>query len=165
MVPGTPSYGQGGWGISPRHPSDNMWLFSTIGLVAGAALSLTVVGKVGKVGWSLRSQGYRLLRPAEILGGIAIKGGELYQKQQRWKDAAFILEMLTRDYSPSPGGGGPGQSLTSTNPPPSVEATGASLTQLGKPGGPASSPKRRSRPRRKCKPGYRWNGHRCVRKD
>ena len=65
----------------------------------------------------------------------------------------------------SPGGGGPGHSLTSTNPPPSVEATGASLAQLGKPGVPASSSKRGSRPRRKCKPGYRWNGHRCVRKD
>jgi len=62
----------------------------------------------------------------------------------------------------SPGGGGPGPSPISTIPPLSVEATGASLAQLGKSGGPASSSKRRSRPRRKCKPGYRWNGHRCV---
>ena len=67
--------------------------------------------------------------------------------------------------SSSPGGGGPGQSPISTIPPLSLEATGASLTQLGKPGVPASSSKRGSRPRRKCKPGYRWNGHRCVRKD
>ena len=63
-----------------------------------------------------------------------------------------------------PGGGGPGHSLTSTTPS-SLEATGASLAQRGKSGGPASSSKRRSRPRRKCKPGYRWNGYRCVRKD
>lgn len=62
----------------------------------------------------------------------------------------------------SPGGGGPGHSLTSTNPPLSLEATGASLAQSGKSGGPASSSKRGSRPRRKCKPGYRWNGTRCV---
>ena len=61
-----------------------------------------------------------------------------------------------------PGGGGPGLSLTSTNPPPSVEATGASFAQHGKTEGPARSSKRGSRPRRRCKPGYRWNGHRCV---
>lgn len=75
--------------------------------------------------------------------------------------------------SPSSGGGGPGELPTSTTPPPSIEAvggaisipaaTGPSLGQVGKPGGPARSTKRRSRPR--CKPGYRWNGHRCVRKD
>jgi len=64
-----------------------------------------------------------------------------------------------------PRGGGPGTSPISTNPPLSLEATGASLTQPGKPGGPARSSKRGGRPRRKCKPGYRWNGHRCVRKD
>ena len=70
-----------------------------------------------------------------------------------------IVSFITR-----PGGGGPGQSLTSTDPPPSIEATGAILEQLGKPGGPARLSKQGSRPRRKCKPGYRWNGHRCVRK-
>jgi len=64
----------------------------------------------------------------------------------------------------SPGGGGPGQSLISTTPP-SITATGASLAQSGKTEGPARASKRGSRPRRKCKPGYRWNGHRCVRKD
>jgi hypothetical protein len=168
QVPGTPSYGQGGWGISPRHPSDNMWLFSYIGLAAGTALSLTAVGKIGKVGWGLRSQGYRLLRPAEILGGIAVKVGGVYQKQQRWKTAAYIIGMLTRDYSytPSPGGGGPGPSPISTIPPLSVEATGAILEQLGKPGGPASSSKRRSRPRRrKCPKGWHWSKqyNTCVR--
>ena len=62
----------------------------------------------------------------------------------------------------SPGGGGPVAYPISTTPPLSLEATGASLVQLGKSGGPASISKRRSRPRRKCKPGYRWNGTRCV---
>ena len=68
----------------------------------------------------------------------------------------------------SPGGGGPGLSLTSTTPPLSLEATGASLTQLGKPGGPARLSKRGSRPRRKrCPKGYRWSRrHRkCMRAD
>jgi len=64
--------------------------------------------------------------------------------------------------SSSPGGGGPGLSPISTNPPPSIEATGASLAQLGKSGGPARASKQGSRPRRYCKPGYRWNGTRCV---
>ena len=73
--------------------------------------------------------------------------------------------LLYYDDPVSPGGGGPGTYPISTTPPLSLEATGASLTQPGKSGGPASSSKRRSRPRRKCKPGYRWNGHRCVRKD
>ncbi len=66
--------------------------------------------------------------------------------------------------SRTPGGDGPGSVVTSITPP-SITATGASSAQSGKSGGPASSSKRRSWPRRKCKPGYRWNGHRCVRKD
>ena len=74
-----------------------------------------------------------------------------------------FTEWITGTYVPlSLGGGGPEQPLISTTPPLSVEATGAILEQFGKPGGPASSSKRRSRPRRKCKPGYQWNGHRCV---
>ena len=60
-----------------------------------------------------------------------------------------FTEWITGTYdSSSPGGGGPGQSPISTTPPLSLEATGAILEQLGKPGGPASSSKRRSRPRR-----------------
>ena len=52
----------------------------------------------------------------------------------------------------SPGGGGPGQSLTSTNPPPTVEEVGRLVTSGG-------------RSRKRCPSGYRWNGRRCVRKD
>ena len=78
----------------------------------------------------------------------------------------------------SPGGGGPGQSLTSTNPPPSVEEVGRIITSPGNPwdaatgpshgagrkaGGPRKSLQRGSRPRRKCKPGHYWNGRKCVR--
>jgi hypothetical protein len=61
-----------------------------------------------------------------------------------------------------PGGGGPGHSLTSTNPPPAVEATGASLAQHGKTEGPARASQRGSRPRRsirkpkRCPKGTRW---------
>ena len=80
-----------------------------------------------------------------------------------WKARGAIIGISALTYSP--GGGGPVAYPISTTPPLSLEATGAILEQLGKPGGPASSSKRRSRPRRKCKPGYRWNGRRCVRKD
>lgn len=75
----------------------------------------------------------------------------------------LLLSLFWQD-SPSPGGGGPGQSLTSTNPPPSLEATGASLAQPGKTEGPARASKRGSRPRRgpkgtliKCPRGYYWD--------
>jgi len=69
--------------------------------------------------------------------------------------------------SPSSGGGGPGELPTSTTPPPSIEelgvsiseeaATGPSSAQVGKPRGPASSAKRRSRPRRRCPKGHFFN--------
>ncbi len=62
--------------------------------------------------------------------------------------------------SSGPGGGGPGHSPISTNPPPSIEAIGASFRQSGKSGGPASSMKRRSRPRRRCP--YYWHNGKWV---
>jgi len=77
----------------------------------------------------------------------------------------LLLSLLWQD-PPSPGGGGPGPSPISTTPPLSLEATGASLAQVGKPGGPASSAKRRSRPRRKkCPKGYHWSKYlrMCIR--
>lgn len=77
---------------------------------------------------------------------------------------SLVVPLLSWTLSPGlSGGGGPGTGTpTSTNPPPSITATGASLGQHGKPEGPARLSKRGSRPRRRCKPGYRWNGHRCV---
>jgi len=68
----------------------------------------------------------------------------------------------------SPGGGGPGQSLTSTVTPPSITEVGTMIIQGGHPmkwGHPDSSKASRGRSRKRCPPGYRWNGRRCVRKD
>ncbi len=68
----------------------------------------------------------------------------------------------------SPGGGGPGQSPISTDPPPSVEEVGTLIPQGGHPmqvGHPDSPEASRGRSRKRCPPGYRWNGRRCVRKD
>ena len=95
---------------------------------------------------------------------ISIYRGAGLAKAVSWK-LGRLGGIIRLGFSDSPGGGGPGLSPISTNPPPSVEATGASLAQHGKTEGPARSSKRGSRPRRRCKPGYRWNGHRCVRKD
>ena len=78
----------------------------------------------------------------------------------------LLLHFLLSSDSSSPGGGGPGLSLISTNPPPSIEATGASFAQLGKTGGPARASKQGSRPRRKkCPKGYHWSKYlrMCIR--
>ena len=65
----------------------------------------------------------------------------------------------------SPGGGGPGQSLTSTATPPSVEEVGRMITtppSVEEVGRMVTSG---GRSRKSCPSGYRWNGRRCVRKD
>ena len=66
----------------------------------------------------------------------------------RWGIKGLIPIILG---SPSPGGGGPGHSLTSTNPPPSIEEVGRMIT------GKFGSGKR-------CPPGYIWSHkkQRCV---
>ena len=90
-----------------------------------------------------------LYLPISIVRGAGIGTAVLWKLTR----LGGILSLGTTD---SPGGGGPGQSPISTIPPLSLEATGASLTQLGKPGVPASSSKRGSRPRRRCP--YYWTG-------
>jgi hypothetical protein len=94
---------------------------------------------------------------------------QAYREAQAAKFYGLVVPFLNWTLSSiSPGGGGPGLSPTSTNPPPSIEATGASLAQHGKTEGPARVSKRGSRPRRKrCPKGYRWSRrHRkCMRAD
>jgi len=106
---------------------------------------------------------------------VSIGIGLLHWNYHVFKDQTNWLEL---DTYISPGGGGPGQSLISTNPPPSVEEVGRIITSPGNPwdaatgpshgagrkaGGPRKSLQRGSRPRRKCKPGHYWNGRKCVR--
>ena len=68
----------------------------------------------------------------------------------------------------SPGGGGPGQSLTSTNSPPSVEEVGALLMEISKTGRGYGFDITKSRKsngkRRRCPRGMRWSRRlrRCV---
>jgi hypothetical protein len=110
-----------------------------------------------------------LYLPISIVRGAGLGTAAL------WK-LTRLTGILGLGYSDSPGGGGPGHSLTSTNPPPSVEATGASLAQHGKTEGPARSSKRGSRHRRfsdpaymtdpKCPRGYYWDyrKRKCVKR-
>jgi len=67
-----------------------------------------------------------------------------------WKARGAIIGISALTYSP--GGGGPGHSPTSTDPPLITEEVGRMITSGG-------------RSRKRCPPGYRWNGKRCVRKD
>ena len=64
------------------------------------------------------------------------------------------------------GGGGPGTGIpTSTDPPLSLEQVGEMIAGVpvgGGSSGSLASRRRRGRRRSLCKPGYRWNGHRCV---
>jgi len=64
------------------------------------------------------------------------------------------------------GGGGPGESLTSTDTPLTVSEQGRALAQAGKYGRtPSASGRKESRAsRRRCPSGYRWNGRRCVKR-
>ena len=95
---------------------------------------------------------------------VSIGVGLLHWNYHVFKDQTNWLEL---DTYISPGGGGPGQSLTSTNPPPSLEEVGTMIIQGGHPmkGGHPDSPKAsRGRFRKRCLSGYRWNGKRCVKK-
>jgi len=82
--------------------------------------------------------------------------------------AARII-LLAILFPPSPGGGGPGHSPISYDPPPSVREQGRSLAEAGTYGRtPSPSVGKESRAsrgsRKRCPSGYRWNGHRCVKR-
>jgi hypothetical protein len=64
----------------------------------------------------------------------------------------------------SPGGGGPGHSLTSTDTPPSIEEVGRIITGLSDMGHGEPGVGRGKKNGRRCPPGYRWDyrKRRCV---
>jgi len=134
----------GGWNFRPAGGS---YVFEQKGLFHGLTWReiqhFIITAAIG--GW--------IAKPA-----VSIGVGLFHWNYHIFKDQVYSLD------STGPGGGGPGQSLTSTIPPLSLEATGASLTQPGKTEGPARSSKRGSRSRRgpkgtliKCPRGYHWD--------
>jgi len=111
---------------------------------------------------------YRLLSPAQTLGGLAAHYAKTKQKWGYIKHGIIVGGLLMPGYHKNPfssGGGGPGESPTSTEglhkqgqPVPVVVPAASNSTH----GGRRSGSKPRSRKR--CPSGYRWNGKRCVRK-
>jgi len=151
QVPGNTISGAGGYGSYPGNPYRDR--YDWIIMPGGEIRHLVVSAGIGLIARN----------PYVSLGVGVLHGLSHVFKPGHDPAGPSFTEWITGTWTPSsPGGGGPGPSPISTDPPLSVEATGASLAQLGKPGVPASSSKRGSRPRRRCPSGYRWNGHRCV---
>jgi len=140
QVPGNTISGAGGYGLYPGSPYYDRYDWISM---PGEAPHLAASAAIGIIARN---------PVVSVVTGVA---------HAYWHLLSYAVEHADHDHS-SPGGGGPGLSPISTNPPPSLEATGASLAQPGKTEGPARASKRGSRSRRRCKPGYRWNGHRCV---
>ena len=143
-------------------PSNAAWGYSS----AQGGYHHTGIGITEREFWALsRNEKIALFAITTLVAGpVGIMTGGTRMAFAVWRARLIFAGILGYGISSGPGGGGPGPSPISTTTPPSVEETGASLAQLGKPGGPASSSKRRGRPRRKCKPGYRWSRRlrRCV---
>jgi len=156
-VPGTPSYGYGGWGTSPYAGAGSAGLYQWGLLIGSAAIGLTAVGKAYRISPFLTSKARRLF----------------------W---SFLIGAQGSLAPPdtSSGGGGPGGVLTSAAPPPVLTTyRGGRLQGLGRPGGAPPSVEglgrlinsahggRRTgtKPRKRCPPGYRWDRFKgkCVR--
>ena len=155
-VPGTPSYGYGGWGTSPHAGVGAAGLYQWGVLVGSTVIGLTVLGKlyrvVGLPSTTVRRSFFSFLAGAQ---------GSLAPPEI------------------SSGGGGPGGDLTSATPPPVLTTyRGGRLQGLGRPGGAPPSleglgrlinsahggGRSGAKPRKRCPPGFHWDGRRCVRK-
>ena len=87
-----------------------------------------------------------IAKPAVSIGvGLLHWNWHVFKEQTNWLDMDTYI---------SPGGGGPGQSLTSTNPPPSVEEVGRIITGT-------ALPKTGKRSWERCPHGYYWDGKKC----
>ena len=71
-----------------------------------------------------------LIAATTLVGGpLAILGGGSRAAFLLWKLRPLTIPLLLESTSTSPGGGGPGQSLTSTDTPPSAEEAGLLLSR------------------------------------
>ncbi len=104
--------------------------------------------------------------PARIATNTLLAWKHMYEPGGAFGTGGYMESHWGLNPPYSPRGGGPGLSPISTDPPPSLEATGASLAQRGKPGGPSRASQKGSRPRRKkCPKGYHWSKYlrMCIR--
>ena len=111
----------GGGVLDPNNPyliPFKILAVTPLALAGMAAAPLVVSGGV--------THGHRLLSPAYTLGGLAQKGMDVQRKGQRLKVIVTALGLVSgtnvhHDIYGSSGGGGPGESLTSTDPPLALE--------------------------------------------
>lgn len=80
-----------------------------------------------------------------------------------WKlsQVTLVAGLLADEYD-STGGGGPSESLTSTDIPLSLEQAGLAHQDPSAAGSKQSFVL--SKPRKRCPTGFRWNGRRCVKR-
>ena len=150
------------------------------GLIVGVPVALTVVSLVG-VGKFLKAA--RVISAADAAlvrlyqtGRIPFIGGSTYYPPG-WIGPALTMMGGTAStwFTPdsSSGGGGPGEIPNLHRPPPSIEEAGEILSNPPMVGQETSSPQSEfesllaytsGTSRKRCPPGYRWNGRRCVKK-
>ena len=160
-MPGTPGgYNPGGGGGYGTYP----WLSFIMlpGGLYGAKIASPLVKPVS--GFLInRLIAKPLLRGAPTPGALG-----LYQQYTMLGDLRAAADIINLGRLISSGGGGPGESPTSTDSPPVLHQQGQPVPVVvpaasnSTPGGGRTGAKPRSRNR--CPPGYRWNGKRCVRK-
>jgi hypothetical protein len=150
MGPGTGSIGS----VLMKHPT----LFKGLGMgpaLMGLGVGITIADlqRAQKHGFGWDVKAFRDKKADQLMTHIMIP---------------VILRIL-----PSSGGGGPGESPISTVVPPSIEETGEILSDPGIEVEVPSSPQSEfesllaytsGTSRKRCPPGYRWNGRRCVKK-
>jgi len=142
-VPGTPSYGYGGWGTSP-YPGGSSGLYQWGLLIASGAIGLTAVGRA-----------YRII-------GLTSKTSRFLWSFMVGTSIGIAPPGVT---VPSSGGGGPGEVLTSAAPPSLTSYRGGRLQGIGRTATTSLVGRRKgAKPRKRCPPGFRWDGRRCVRK-
>lgn len=171
QVPGNTIPGAGGYGSYPGNPYRYRYVWIT--MPDGEIRHLAVTAGIGLIA-----------RNPYVSIGVGVLHGlsHVFEPGHHPAGPSFT-EWITGTYDPSPGlsgGGGPGTGTpTSTDPSPSLEEAGKILIQgnldntptglsygASRKAGGSRHVWRGNRPRRparkRCKPGYRWNGHRCV---
>ena len=160
-MPGTPGgYNPGGGGGYGTYP----WLSFIMlpGGLYGAKLATPLVKPI--VGLALSPVRGGIQRGMATPGGLGLYDHySLLGDVRTYSDIINLGRLIV-----SSGGGGPGESPTSTDSPPGLHQQGQPVSvvvpaaSISAHGGRRSGTKARSRKR--CPPGYRWNGRRCVRK-
>jgi len=138
---------------------------ATLPLVLASAAAAPLVVDAGLL------HGHRLLSPAQTISGLGVKWVQTKQKWSRIKTGLTMAGLLMPGYHKNPfssGGGGPGESPTSTDSPPALHQQGQPVPVVvpaasdSAHGGGRSGAKPRKRKR--CPPGHHWSTvhRRCV---